>query len=53
MKDEGKVAIGRFVMRIKEYLAAVRPMDGTLVLETMFFPDEIRQPSEVFTNVSR
>jgi DNA end-binding protein Ku len=47
MEDEGKVAIGRFVMRTKEYLAAVRPMDGILVLETMFFPDEIRQPSEI------
>ena len=47
MKDEGMVAIGRFVMRTKEYLAAVRPMDGILVLETMFFPDEIRDTSEV------
>ena len=47
MKEEGKVAIGRFVMRSKEYLAAIRPMDGVLVLETMFFPDEIRDASEV------
>jgi DNA end-binding protein Ku len=47
MKDEGKVGIGRFVMRTKEYLAAIRPMDGILALETMFFPDEIRQSSEV------
>src|SRR5439155_10159021 len=47
MADEGKVAIGRFVMRTKEYLAAIRPMDGVLALETMFFPDEIRDASEV------
>src|SRR5436190_22304536 len=47
MEDESKVAIGRFVMRTKEYLAAIRPMDGILALETMFFPDEIRQASEV------
>jgi len=47
MEDEGKVAIGRFVMRTKEYLAAVRPKDRVLVLETMFFPDEIRDVSEV------
>jgi len=47
MKQEGQVAVGRFVMRTKEYLAAIRPMDGILVLETMFFPDEIRQASEV------
>jgi DNA end-binding protein Ku len=47
MKDEGKVGIGRFVMRTKEYLAAIRPMDGILALQTMYFPDEIRQSSEV------
>jgi DNA end-binding protein Ku len=47
MKREGQVGIGRFVMRTKEYLAAIRPMDGILTLETMFFPDEIRQASEV------
>jgi DNA end-binding protein Ku len=47
MESEGKVAVGRFVMRTKEYLAAIRPMDGILALETMFFPDEIRDASEV------
>ena len=47
MNKEGQVAIGRFVMRTKEYLAAIRPMDGILTLETMFFPDEIRDSSEV------
>jgi DNA end-binding protein Ku len=47
MEDQGKVAIGRFVMRTKEYLAAIRPMDGILALETMYFADEIREPSEV------
>jgi DNA end-binding protein Ku len=47
MQDEGKVAIGRFVMRTKEYLAAIRPMDGILVLESMFFPDEVRGRSEI------
>jgi DNA end-binding protein Ku len=47
MDDEGKVAIGRFVMRSKEYLVAVRPLNGVLVLQTMLFPDEIRSTSEV------
>src|SRR5881628_2782864 len=47
MAASGKVAIGRFVMRTKEYLAAIRPMDGMLVLETMFFPDEVRETSEI------
>ncbi|MBA3847372.1 MAG: Ku protein [Planctomycetes bacterium] len=36
-----KVAIAQFVMRSKEYLAAVRPLNGTLCLETMRYADEI------------
>ena len=41
MKDSEKVAIGRVVIRTKEYLAAIRPYDRALALETMYFPDEI------------
>lgn len=47
LADTGKVAIARFVMRSKEYLATVRSSDGHLVLETMFFPDEIRDIRKV------
>jgi DNA end-binding protein Ku len=47
MESEGKVAIGRFVMRTKEYLVAIRPMGGVLAVETLYFPDEIRKPSEI------
>jgi DNA end-binding protein Ku len=42
MEDSGKVAIASFVMRGKEYLAAVRADSGLLVLETLFFADEVR-----------
>jgi DNA end-binding protein Ku len=41
MKDSDKIAIGRVVIRTKEYLAAIRPYDRALALETMYFPDEI------------
>jgi DNA end-binding protein Ku len=37
-----RVALGRFVMRTKEYLAAVRVRDGALTLTTMLFHDEVR-----------
>jgi DNA end-binding protein Ku len=47
MGDTGKAGIGRFVLRSKEYLAAVRPSNGILVLETLFFADEIRDPAAV------
>lgn len=41
MEQSGKVAIARFVMRTKEYLAAIRPRDDALVLSTMLFADEV------------
>jgi len=41
MDELGKVAIGRFVLRSKEALVAIRPVDGALVLETMRFADEV------------
>ena len=41
MEDEGKVAIGRFVLRSKEALVAIRPVDGMLCLETMRYADEV------------
>lgn len=41
MEDKRRVAIGSVVMRRKEYLAAIRPLDGALALSTMRFADEI------------
>jgi DNA end-binding protein Ku len=47
MADKGRVAIGRFVMRTKEYVVCVRPLENALALQTMFFPDEVRSPKIV------
>jgi DNA end-binding protein Ku len=47
MKDARKVAIARFVLRNKEHLAAIRPMDDVLTLTTMRFHDEVSSPQEV------
>jgi DNA end-binding protein Ku len=44
MEDEGKVAVGRFVLRSKEALVAIRPVDGMLCLETMRYADEVLAP---------
>jgi DNA end-binding protein Ku len=47
MAGSGRVGIGRFVMRQKEYLAAIRS-DGThLTLSTLVFPDELVEPASV------
>jgi DNA end-binding protein Ku len=44
-----RTGIASFVMRGKEHLAAIRADGKVLVLETLFFADEIRDPSEIGT----
>jgi DNA end-binding protein Ku len=47
MKEARKVAIARFVLRNKEHLAAIRPMDEVLTLTTMRFHDEVSSPQDL------
>jgi DNA end-binding protein Ku len=47
MGESSRIGIGRFVMRGKEYLAAIRPYEGMIVLETMHFAEEIVRRSEI------
>jgi DNA end-binding protein Ku len=47
MQRANKIAIGRFVMRTKQYLCTVRPGDNVLLLETMHFADEIRDAKDL------
>ena len=47
LEETGKVAIAKIVIRNKQHLAALRPSNGTLVLETMYYADEVRQPERV------
>jgi DNA end-binding protein Ku len=51
MGQSGKAAIASFVMRTKEYLAAVRADGDVLVLETLFFANEIRDPHKEIGNL--
>ena len=41
--DDGKVALAKVAFREKEHLATLRLRDNVLVLETMYWPDEIRE----------
>ena len=41
------VGIGRFVLRTKPHLVAVRTNGHALGLETLYFGDEVRSPSEI------
>jgi DNA end-binding protein Ku len=47
MESTERAALGRFVMRTKEYLVLVRPREGLLALTTMRFHDEVRPTDEI------
>jgi DNA end-binding protein Ku len=47
MSQTERAALGRFVMRTKEYLAIVRERGGALTLTTMLFADEVRPAKDV------
>jgi len=46
LEKSNRAGICNFVMRGKEYLAAIRADDGVLALDTLFFADEIRRPKD-------
>ena len=47
MKESGKVAIARVVLRTKEQLVAIRPSGDVLMMETMIFADEVVSSDEI------
>ena len=47
MREAGRIGIGRFVLRTKPHLVAIRPMEKVLAVETMFFGDEVRDPADL------
>ena len=48
MRESGKVAIARVVIRSKEQLVAIRPAPGgVLMMETMIFADEVVPPEPI------
>jgi DNA end-binding protein Ku len=51
MRDSGKAALGRFVMRAKERLVAIRVRDRALTLTTMLFGDEVRSSAEIAAEI--
>lgn len=47
MRQTDKIAIAKTVIRSKETLACVRVGQGALVMETLFWPDEVRSTQEL------
>jgi DNA end-binding protein Ku len=44
LKDTGRIGIAKVTLRDKERIATLRLRDGVFVLETMYWPDEVREP---------
>jgi DNA end-binding protein Ku len=42
LTSKGKLGLAKVSLRDKQYLATIRAKDGVLVMETMFWPDEVR-----------
>jgi DNA end-binding protein Ku len=50
LEQSGRVAIAKVALRQRESLASLRARDGVLVLETLLWPDEVREPDFGFLN---
>lgn len=48
MRATGKMGLGQFVMRGREYVAALKPCGNGLLLETLRFADEVRAAAPFF-----
>lgn len=51
MAEANRAGIATLVMHGKQHLAAIRASGNTLVLETLFFADEVRDPKKTLHNV--
>ena len=47
LEETGKVAIAKVVIRNKQHLACMRTWENKLLLETMYYADEVRRPEKV------
>lgn len=52
LRASGRTAIGQFIMRGREHVAAIKPCGQGLMLETLRFADEVREAAPYFTSTS-
>jgi DNA end-binding protein Ku len=52
LEETGRVGIAKVVIRNKQHLACLRPWEHVLVLETMYYAEEVRLPAEVAGDVA-
>jgi DNA end-binding protein Ku len=47
LQKSGKAALTKFVLHQREHVALIQPMGRALILEQMWFPDDLREPGEL------
>lgn len=47
LTNTGKIGLAKIMIRSKERLAAIRPYEKVLIMETLHYPDEVRALEEV------
>jgi len=52
LEETGRVGIAKIVIRNKQHLACLRPHDGVLLVETMYYDDEVRKPAALDGDLS-
>jgi DNA end-binding protein Ku len=45
LREAGRVAVGKVVLREKEHVVSLRPYDAAMVMSTLYYPDEVRAVS--------
>lgn len=51
LRSANKVGLGQVTMRGKEHLAAVKPCGDGLLMETLYYEDELREADSIFTDI--
>src|SRR5688572_96111 len=46
LESKGLTALAKIAIRTKEQLCALRPKDGVIVMDTLFWPDEVRADAQ-------
>ena len=51
LRKSGKVGLGQLTMRGREHLCAVRPCGDGLLMETLYYADEVRSADPLFASI--
>ncbi len=51
LRATGKMGLGQFVMRGREYVVALKPCGAGMMLETLRFADEVRSAAPLFADI--